>query len=563
MNDTPHEPTNDELDIPCLDDDPPEPEPPKATNRPTAQIAAGQIERMVDEAELALIKADRGLYQRDGKVVFVSYTPAKTNKGEDTLTIQILERGDHALLLDMSVAANFEKFDKRVRKWVSADPPMTIVMSLKQHGLGKLRFPVLHGVVTAPTMRANGSILSKPGHDAATGLLFDPRGVVFPAIPERPTYADAESAFALLDGLIDTFPFETKNDGAVALSMILTACVRRSLPTAPLHAVSAPTPGNGKGKLVDIACVIATGFKASPVGQRTGEDELEKALGAKLMTGAPFIAIDNCTQPLSGDLLNSMLTQEEVSPRILGKSEAPSVGAGAFITATGNQLMIKGDLIRRSLVSLIDAKVEQPENRAFSSDPVIEAMEQRPVFVVAALTILRAYHVAGRPARPPPLGSFEAWSDLVRGALMWVGAADPVETMNRLRKSEPGLEELRAVMGQWRATFGVFESTSTADAIKEATATEPDPNGPPGKVVLVRPDFRDALMVVAGRGGQISGRALGHWLQAKAGRIVGSAEEPQPDEPPRPKFYFKRTGERSGVALWALRLAEEGAFEGA
>jgi putative DNA primase/helicase len=539
--------------------------PPKKSNgkgnggeppRPTIRIAAGEIERIVDETELALINAGRGLYQRDGKIVFVAYTPAKTCDGDNTTTIQILERGEHALLLDMSAATNFERFDKRANKWVSADPPLTIVLALKEYGLGKLRFPVLHGVVTAPAMRADGSILSKPGHDAATGLLFDPRGVVFPAIPERPTRDDAESAFALLNGLIDTFPFETKNDRAVGFSMILTACVRRSLPTAPLHAVSAPTAGNGKGKLVDIACVIATGFKASPIGQRTGEDELEKALGAKLMTGAPFIAIDNCTQALSGDLLNSMLTQDEVSPRILGKSEAPSVSTGAFVTATGNGLVIKGDLIRRTLVCRIDAKVEQPENRAFKCDPVMEAMERRPAFVVAALTILRAYHVSGKPSKPTPLGSFEAWSDLVRGALMWVGAADPVETTKKLRKSDPVLEALRAVMGQWREAFGIFESATTAEAIKEATATEPDQNGPSGKFGLVRPDFRDALMVVAGRGGQINGRALGNWLQASAGRIVGIGEEE-----PRPKFYFERTGERSGVAVWALRLAEEGPAE--
>ena len=131
---------------------------------------------------------------------------------------------------------------------------------------------------------------------------------------------------------------------------------------------------------------------------------------------------------------------------------------------------------------------------------------------------------------------------------MWVGAADPVETMNKLRKSDPELEALRAVMGQWREAFGVFESATAAEAIREATATEPDPTEPPGKFGLVRPDFRDALMTAAGRGGQISGRALGHWLQARAGRIVDG-------------MRFERMGDRSGVAVWALRLAEEGPAE--
>lgn len=402
---------------------------------PTIRLAAGEIERIVDKVEIALIQANRGLYQRDNKIVFVAYTPAKTSTGEQTATIQILERGEHALIVDMAASANFEKFDKRPKAWVVADPPILIAKALKE--LGKFRLPILHGVITAPTMRADGSILSVPGYDAATGLLFDARGIQFPTILERPTRIEAEKAFATLGALIKGFPFVNPHDWSVALSAILTASVRRCLPTAPLHAFSAPVAGTGKGKLVDIACVIATGFKAAPLNGGIGEEEMEKRLAAKLMTGEPFIAIDNCTRPLGGELLCSMLTQEKVSPRILGESKAPPISTGAFNTANGNGLIIKGDLTRRTLRSRIDAKIEQPETRAFAFDPVEKAMKNRPALVVAALTVLRAYHVAGRPEKPLPLGSFEAWSDLVRGALMWLGAADPVEIDERTAQERP------------------------------------------------------------------------------------------------------------------------------
>ena len=55
--------------------------------KPNIQVVAGEIGRIVDEAELALIRATRGLYQRDGRIVFISYTPAKTSRGEATTTI--------------------------------------------------------------------------------------------------------------------------------------------------------------------------------------------------------------------------------------------------------------------------------------------------------------------------------------------------------------------------------------------------------------------------------------------------------------------------------------------
>jgi len=508
-------------------------------SRPTIRLVAGEMDRIVDEAEVALLKANRGLYQRDNKIVFVGYSPAKAANGDDTVTIQILERGEHALLVDMAASANFEKFDKRANGWIAADPPLPIVKGLQQHGLGKLRFPTLHGVITAPTLRGDGSILNAPGYDAATGLLLDPRGVEFPAISEQPTRAEAEKALLLLDDLIKGFPFVEPHDRSVALSAILTASVRRSLPTAPLHAFSAPTAGTGKGKLVDIACVIATGFKAAPLSHGATEEEAEKRLTSKLLAGEPFIAIDNCTRPLGGELICSVLTQEKVSPRILCFSKAPPISTGAFVAANGNNLSIVGDLTRRTLRCRIDAKVEQPESRAFANDPVEDAMTRRADLVVAALTILRAYHVAGRPEKPKPLGSFEAWSDRIRGALMWLGAADPVESMNQLRKSDPEREALRSVVGQWNLVIGRNQSVTSAEIINRAVQTRS--SGQQSEFVF--PEFRDALMVVAGRHGILNVRALGNWLESKHDAIVDGLQ-------------IVRMGSRQGVAVWALKKHE-------
>ena len=44
------------------------------------------------------------------------------------------------------------------------------------------------------------------------------------------------------------------------------------------------------------------------------------------------------------------------------------------------------------------------------------------------LTILRAYWVAGRPGKLPyRLGSFENWSDLIVGAIVWLDQANPLD----------------------------------------------------------------------------------------------------------------------------------------
>jgi putative DNA primase/helicase len=167
-------------------------------------------------------------------------------------------------------------------------------------------------------MRADGSLLTKPGYDPATGLLFDPLGVTFPPIPDRPTRGDAVKGLAELLYLIEKFPFVKEEHRAVALSGFLTAPIRRCLRTAPFHAFSAPIRGSGKSKLVDIASVIATGEEAPVISAGADDEELEKRLVPSLLVGSPIITIDNASRPVGGDLLCQMLTQTLVRPRILG-----------------------------------------------------------------------------------------------------------------------------------------------------------------------------------------------------------------------------------------------------
>jgi hypothetical protein len=153
--------------------------------------------------------------------------------------------------------------------------------------------PILTGVVNTPVFRADGAVLDSPGYDPASGLLFDPLGVEFPLITADPTHDDALRARDILLDLIKTFPFVSPVDQSVALSLILTAVARDAIDASPLHATTAPVAGSGKSKLVDIACVIATGHEAGVIAEGADEAETEKRLSAELFAGTRIIAIDN------------------------------------------------------------------------------------------------------------------------------------------------------------------------------------------------------------------------------------------------------------------------------
>jgi putative DNA primase/helicase len=311
----------------------------------------------------------------------------------------------------------------------------------------------------------------------------------------------------LIVGVLAGFPFVASADRAVALSAILTTLDRRAMPTAPLHAFTAPAAGTGKSKLVDIAAVLATGRIAPVIGQGNTEEELEKRLGAKLLTGDAVISIDNCEHPLQSAFLCQVLTQKIVSIRLLGSSLSVETPTTSTILCTGNNLAIVGDLTRRTLLCSMDAKCEHPEQREFDEDAVDVARARRGELVTAGLTVLKAWHLSDAKGAKSPLGSFETWSRRIRDALLWLGCDDPCDTIQKVKAEDPKVMALMAVTAQWREHIGLQREVTVQQVINHAPKAH---------------DLFVALMnVAAARSGNvISNDRLGRWLKKNEGRIV-------------------------------------------
>lgn len=486
-------------------------------DRPTIRVVPGDLPRVVDQGEAALIAADLGFYQRGSLIVRPAMTPVNNSDGRWSVAQRLVHVRAHHLAEAMTYAARWERYDSRLDDWVAMDCSLRVAETFLARD-GRWRLPVLTGLINCPTLRADGSILDQPGYDAATGLLFDPQGESFPRLSVAPGKDEAAAALRYLRNLVATFPFVGEADRTVALSAIFTAVVRRSLPTAPLHGFTAPTAGSGKSMLVDIASMIVSGRAAAVIAQGKSEEEMEKRLGAAFIAGDPLISIDNCESPLGGELLCQALTQPTLKVRILGRSLNAEVPSNAAFYATGNSLTLAGDMTRRAVLSSLDPGVERPELRAFDRDPIATVKADRGNYAAAALTVLRAFHVADRPQQSAPLGSFVDWSRLVRDALIWLGEADPCATMDAVRSADPRLAALTMVIEQWHAVIG-----GGRVSVKEVidVAIEQRPNGPFNRAEFVNPEFREALLAIAGESGAISGRRLGKWIAANQNRIVG------------------------------------------
>jgi len=179
---------------------------------------------------------------------------------------------------------------------------------------------------------------------------------------------------------------------------------------------------------------------------------------------------------------------------------------------TSNNARVMGDTTRRLLPVRLVSNMERPEDRTGFDIPNLaqHVAKHQPQLVVAALTELRAWFVAGCPAEElKPWGSFEAWSHVIRNPLVWAGWPDPAESRALLRADED--EELAAIAAVHTAIEAQRDSGDGTKAKDIARAANEGKHG-----------LAEALAGLPGRRvDTFDARSAGLQLRKARGRVVG------------------------------------------
>jgi hypothetical protein len=101
----------------------------------------------------------------------------------------------------------------------------------------------------------------------------------------------------LLDDLLFDFPFVETSDRAHMMALLLLPFARRLVGgVTPLHMVEVPASGSGKGLLVALVGVLATGEPASGGSIPDSDEELRKKISSELAGGQPLLVLDNADE---------------------------------------------------------------------------------------------------------------------------------------------------------------------------------------------------------------------------------------------------------------------------
>jgi len=490
---------------------------------PTIRLVDGQLPRTVEATEQAMLAANMDIFSRAGELVYPVSESRPAANGRKTVTARLSAFRPDAFIEPVAEAAIYQRWSVRHKRWIDIDPPIQLVRMV----LSRERrwvFPHVSGIITTPTLRPDGSLLDAPGYDPRSELYLLP-GLQLPPIAAHPTRQDALVGLDKLKHLFREFSFQDK-DGkglerrlncSVAISGLLTALLRGSMPTSPIYLIRASTPGTGKSYLVDVIAMVSTGQFCPVITTSKSADETEKRIGAILLSGIQMVSLDNCIHDLEGELLCQVTERPMIRIRILGRSEMPLCECHTVVYATGNNITFKGDMVRRGLVCNLEALDERPELRQFQDDALDIVAADRGAYVAAALTIVRAYLVAGSPKICSSLGSYSAWSDMVRSPLVWLGEPDPVISMEGLRNEDEELSNISEFVQQWLDSGLSLDTNFLLVSIVEEACAPPPPNyyGPqPFKELLLR------IAATKNDPGKVSAERLGRWLRRISGRVV-------------------------------------------
>ena len=142
--------------------------------------------------------------------------------GRKTVIARLRALCPNSLLEPVAEAAIFERFNRKRNLWVDVDPPLQLVRMILVREQ-RWTIPRVGEIITTPTLRADGSLLTTPGFDPRSELYLLP-GLQLSPIPEHPTEEQAQAALELLTDLFAEFSFKDKQlDRSVALYRLL-AC---------------------------------------------------------------------------------------------------------------------------------------------------------------------------------------------------------------------------------------------------------------------------------------------------------------------------------------------------
>jgi putative DNA primase/helicase len=522
-----------------------------ADDRPEIEVTVERHE--VVDAAIKALSRDPEIYTRGGSLGIVIEEENATAKLPGGVELQNAKGAARFLILSRSAVgcrltknARFYRADTdKNGEPISVDchPPASCIEAVETWGHWR-GIRSLQTICQCPYVRADGSI-PEPGFDASIGALYRP-SVELGNIPAQPSRRHVRAALERLYELSHEFPWGDGFDQSVWLASLLTAIMRPVISgPVPGFAFNGNRAGTGKGLLIDVVGLLTWGHPVPTRAYPRDDGEAEKAKLAIGLAGIPAVHFDNLREGsgYGGGVVDSSLTSTVTSGRLLGFSrDSGPVPLRPVWLLSGNNIAPYRDAYRRWLPCNLMTTLEDPHLR---DDVTIRDLrrhvaENRARLLRAALVILRAHALEGRPhGLGAPLGSFEEWDEIVRGAVHFAAGVDCLETQRRATKESPDRLEKAGLLIAWhryQTDYNLANGMTVQEILDAVRPVNKDDASP-------HPAFHSTLLGLSKDGKLPSARELGNRIRSMQGQNVNGLR------------FIKRRTEGDSVR-WLVEIIE-------
>lgn len=435
-----------------------------------------------------------GFFRRDGVLVHVpligeeGYTAPPEGEGQDG-PAQVRPVTPTYLRATMQSRFYVARHDQQ-RNLKHALMPADLATMVVEAAGSWSTVPVIKTVTHTPTMRADGSLLTTPGYDAASRTLLLPApGLVLKDVPQPVPDEAVKWARHVLEYVLTDFPFTGDESRANALALLLTPLLRNVVPPPyPLFIVNAHQPGSGKTLLSKVATELHGGVNRTELPQN--DDELRKQVSGILSTTtAPVVVWDNANAQIKSPILAALLTDMTWNDRLLGTNREVHATNDRVWVTTGNNVVLGGDMARRCYWIKLDPKTPRPELRQDFKQPDLigYVRAERGHLLTALLVLARRWVEAGRPMDRVRSDSYGGWASAIAEMLqpMGLGAAFASQAQEQVVQAEDD-DELGVLLQAVADTFGsrAFQVRDIVEVInRPGETTSIDLDALPGEVM--------------------------------------------------------------------------------
>ena len=433
--------------------------------RAPAELLPSEIQNpvvMVDGKPELILPSDHMYFRECAEVCFRELAKTKKFFRQGSLLVELAESSEGQKLVELSVEAFRSRLETyfTLRSFVMLNGERVLRQKLCSQDNAKAllateaaqkHLPTIQVVVNSPIFSENEkghlTVLNQ-GYHSCNG------GVYVLSKRDIDTGIEVGKAVEALLGIFGDFSFLKESDrnrciaGAISPALRLGSLLQADFPLDLCEADQSQTGKSFRVNLISIIYREDPFVVVMPSDSKKGVGSLDESLSEALLSGRPFIVLENVRGEIASQLLESAIRGEGKVAVRRAYSRTTQIDTDHVCwLATSNRAQTTPDLANRSIITRLRKRPFDFQFKNYEgADLLTHIKKQNDYYLSCIYAVVREWHRQGKPRSIEGRHDFREWSQTLDWIMQKIFKLPPLLDGHReeqLRIASPGLSLLR------------------------------------------------------------------------------------------------------------------------